>query len=377
MAAAAGHCARVTMPSVAFEYGALTSSRVNVCYKRVPSSEPTALQKKIRESNRSNHYREYVVHRSSFRVKVCGQLYGTSMDEHHPSSDKSDLMEQVGDHQSSIQEGDAYLTGLPEKEIERRRKIGAANKGKAPWTKGRKLSEEHKQLIKQRTTEALRDPKVRKKMGHRQLHRQASKDKISAAQRKIWERRIVSVKSRQMILRIWSNSIAEAAKEGGRLQDKLDWDSYDKIKSEMISVFLWNKEKERVTKKLKRAVTKIIAKKLRAAEKKELQTRRTKKVKSEKLVLQKPDNQLRRVVASTRSKLKERLTKWHGRKKELEIVISSRVRKGGGPRKPAAMRRRPVEGRAEVDLVKEPAVPSGRLKELHSPCKDGLPRADT
>uniref|UniRef100_A0ACD5T6Q6 Uncharacterized protein n=1 Tax=Avena sativa TaxID=4498 RepID=A0ACD5T6Q6_AVESA len=209
-------------------------------------------------------------------------------------------------------------------------------------------------------------------MGHRQLHRQASKDKISAAQRKIWERRIVSVKSRQMILRIWSNSIAEAAKEGGHVQDKLDWDSYEKIKSEMISVFLWNKEKERVTKKLKRAVTKI-TKKLRAAEKKEMQTRRTKKVKPEKLVLQKPDNQLRRVVASTRSKIKERLTKWHGRKKELEIVISSRVRKGGGPRKPAAMRRRPVEGRAEVDLVKEPAVPSGRLKELHSSCKDGLP----
>lgn len=51
------------------------------------------------------------------------------------------------------------------------------------------------------------------------------------------------------------------------MQDKLDWDSYDKIKSEMISVVLWNKEKERVTKKLKRAATKIIAKKLRAAEK--------------------------------------------------------------------------------------------------------------
>lgn len=163
------------------------------------------------------------------------------------------------------------------------------------------------------------------------------------------------------------------------MQDKLDWDSYDKIKSEMISAFLWNKEKERIIKKLKRAATKIVAKKLQAAEKMEMQTRRAKKVKPpEKLLLQKPDAQPRRVLASTRSKLKERLTKWHGRKKELEIAISSRVRKGGGPRKPAAVRRRAVERRAEVDLVKEPMVPSGQLlKELHSPCKDGLPCADT
>jgi hypothetical protein len=59
-------------------------------------------------------------------------------------------------------------------------------------------------------------------------------------------------------------------------------------------------------------------------------------------------------------------------------MISSRVQKGGGPRKPAAVRRRAVERRAEVDLVKEPVVSSGRLlKELHSPCKDGLPYADT
>jgi hypothetical protein len=42
--------------------------------------------------------------------------------------------------QPSSLEDDAYPAGLSEKEIERRRKIGAANKGKAPWTKGRRLS---------------------------------------------------------------------------------------------------------------------------------------------------------------------------------------------------------------------------------------------
>lgn len=206
-----------------------------------------------------------------------------------------------------------------------------------------------------------------------------SKEKISAALRKIWERRIVSVKSRQTVLQIWSNSIARAAKEGGHCQGKLDWDSYGKIKSQMISMFLWNKEKERIIKKLKRTVTKIVAKKLQAAERMELQTRRARKLKPEKLVLQKSDAQPRRVVASTRPKLKERLTKWHGRKKELEIVISLRTRKGGAVRKPPVIRRRRavVERRAEVDLVMEPGVPSGQLKELHLPCKDGLPSADT
>ncbi|XP_051210594.1 uncharacterized protein [Lolium perenne] len=395
MAAAAGHCARANMCPMTFECGAITASRV----KLACPSEPTPLHTKIRELGRLIRYpRDSVLSpRSSFKgVRACRRLSdgrggrwtarhcSPAFSSAHPSTMERDTVDQAVEghrpRQPSSLEDDAYRAGLSEKEIERRRKIGAANKGKAPWTKGRKLSIEHRQLIKQRTIEALSDPKVKKKMlGHRQLHRQASKDKISAGLRKVWERRIVSVKSRQMILRIWSNSIAEAAKEGGHMQDEMDWDSYDKIKSEMISVFLWNKEKGRIIKKLKRAVKKIVAKKLQAAEKMEMQTRRAKKAKPpEKLVLQKPDAQPRRVLASTRSKLKERLTKWHGRKKELEIMISSRVRKGGGPRKPAAVRRRPVERRAEVDLVKEPVVPSGRLlKELHSPCKDGLPCADT
>ncbi|XP_014753774.1 uncharacterized protein LOC100825588 isoform X2 [Brachypodium distachyon] len=383
---------------MSFECGSVTPSRVKLarCKCRV-SSERAVLQKEIRERNRSIRDREFVSFLSSFKVQASKRL-AYDMDEqwpHHcssdrvplssaqPSSYKSDMMKQVQGHQPHLPldlENNVNPTGLSEKEIERRRKIGAANKGKAPWTKGRKLSKEHKQLIKQRTIEALRDPKVKKKMiGRRQLHRQVSKEKISAALRKIWERRIVSVKSRQTVLQIWSNSIARAAKEGGHCQGKLDWDSYGKIKSQMISMFLWNKEKERIIKKLKRTVTKIVAKKLQAAERMELQTRRARKLKPEKLVLQKSDAQPRRVVASTRPKLKERLTKWHGRKKELEIVISLRTRKGGAVRKPPVIRRRRavVERRAEVDLVMEPGVPSGQLKELHLPCKDGLPSADT
>lgn len=166
-------------------------------------------------------------------------------------------------------------------------------------------------------------------LGHRQLHRQTSKDKISAALRTIWERRIVSVQSRQNVLQIWSNSIAEAAKNGDHSQNKLDWDSYERIKSEMTSMFLWNKERGRIIKKLKKVVAKIAAKRLQAARRRKEQATGTKKLKPQKMLLQNSDCQPKRVVVSAKPKLKERLAKWHGRKKELETVISSRARKRG------------------------------------------------
>lgn len=209
-------------------------------------------------------------------------------------------------------------------------------------------------------------------LGHRQLHRQASKDKISASLKKIWERRIVSVRSKQKVMQIWSNSIAEAAKRGDCSQDKLDWDSYERIKLDMISMYLWNKEREQTIKKLKKAVAKIAAKKLQAAGTRakiaakkfqaagtrKVQAAGTKKLKPEKLLLQKLDAQLTRVVVSARPKVKERLTKWHCRKKELETVISSRTRKRGLRKPPRSQMT--AERRAEVDLVVLEA-PSGPI----------------
>ncbi|XP_062180598.1 uncharacterized protein LOC133884997 isoform X2 [Phragmites australis] len=354
---------------MSFDCGASSTSRITFsCYKCCALLEPTLLQNFFRKSSQLIRYQKFIVPQSSLKELSCEQLankmdeqwshdssYSFSSSSAQPSIRKSDVKKQVQDqqpHKPQNLEGDAYFAGLSKKEIERRRKIGAANKGKVPWTKGRNWSEEHKKLIKQRTTEALSDPKVRKKMlGHRQLHRQASKDKISAALRKIWERRIVSVKSRQKVLQIWSNSIAKAAKEGDHSQDKLDWDSYDRIKSEMTSMFLQNKEREQIIKKLKKSVAKTAAKKLQAAGRRKVLTRGTKKSKPEKLLLQKLDSLPTQVIVSTRPKLKERLTKWHGRKKELETVISSRTRKGGLQKPPR--RQRTPERRAEADLVEK------------------------
>ncbi|RLN00405.1 uncharacterized protein C2845_PM06G04200 [Panicum miliaceum] len=364
MAAVTVHYASRAYVLMSFECGASSSSRKTLSrHKCCALVEPTLSQNELQKSSQLIQYREFILPKSSLNELACEELasgmddqwsinntsYLASVSRAHYSVNKRNVEQHVQDHQLHHPQGGTYFTGLSKKEIERRRKIGAANKGQVPWTKGKKWSEEHKKLISQRTTQALRDPKVRKKMGHRQQHRQASKDKISAALRKIWERRILSVRSRQKVMQIWSDSIAEAAKRGDYSQDKLDWDSYERIKSEMISMFLWSKEREQTIKKLKKAVVKIAAKKLQAAGRRKVQAAGTKKLNPEKMLLQKPDDQLTRVVVSARPKLKERLTKWHGRKKELETVISSRARKRGS--RNLSRRQMTAERRAEVDLV--------------------------
>ncbi|XP_075098253.1 uncharacterized protein LOC107787021 isoform X1 [Nicotiana tabacum] len=121
-----------------------------------------------------------------------------------------------------------------EKEAERRRKIGLANRGKVPWNKGRKHSPETREKIRQRTKEALSDPKVRLKMSEcpRALSNQ-TKIRIRTSLRKLWGERLKWKRSREKFFQSWAESIANAAKAGGSDQEELEWDSYDKIKREI------------------------------------------------------------------------------------------------------------------------------------------------
>ncbi|KAF5478576.1 hypothetical protein F2P56_005124 [Juglans regia] len=147
-----------------------------------------------------------------------------------------------------------------DKERQRRRKIGLANMGRVPWNKGKKHSAETCQRIKQRTIEALRDPKVRKKMSeHPRPHSDHIKAKISSSLRSIWQERLKLKWSRERFFCSWQESIAEAAKKGETDQLELEWDSYDKIKQEMVlQQHQWVVEKAKAKQVAKTRAEKII-----------------------------------------------------------------------------------------------------------------------
>ncbi|XP_028785567.1 uncharacterized protein LOC114741459 isoform X1 [Neltuma alba] len=127
----------------------------------------------------------------------------------------------------------------------RRTKIGLANKGKVPWNKGRKHTAETRERIKQRTLEALRDPKVRNKMSeHPRTHSDQSKAKISSSLKRVWQKRLKSKRLKEQFYLSWAESIANGAREGGIDQEELDWNSYDKIKQQLERhQLLWAKQK--------------------------------------------------------------------------------------------------------------------------------------
>ncbi|KAF9621541.1 hypothetical protein IFM89_022768 [Coptis chinensis] len=197
-----------------------------------------------------------------------------------------------------------------DKEIERRKKIGVANKGKAPWNKGRKHSAETRELIKQRTIEALKDPKVRKKMseGHRP-HSDVIKAKIGLGQRRVWRKRLKLKSIKEKFYHMWSESIAEAAKKGLFDQQELDWDSYEKLAAEIAHQQLQlAADEERV-----KEITKLLAAReraermaRRALQKKEKEERAKSEGEVKRRRQRKPKKQM---LISKGLKLKARITK--------------------------------------------------------------------
>lgn len=220
---------------------------------------------------------------------------------------------------------------ISDKEIDRRKKIGLANKGRTPWNKGRKHSEETRKRIKQRTIEALSDPKVRKKMSESpRSHSDRSRERISFGLKKIWEKRLKRRRLQENCYLMWTKSIAEAARIGDCDQEELEWHSYEKMKSDLLAEHLqWKAEKERA-----KEVAKIKAEmyvKVRAENAARLAQKRLEKQEREKarvmkaLARKKSENKKLKMALSKGLKLKARLTKFHNHKKESgSSVISPR-----------------------------------------------------
>ncbi|XP_048498776.1 uncharacterized protein LOC104891421 isoform X2 [Beta vulgaris subsp. vulgaris] len=163
----------------------------------------------------------------------------------HPSSHCNEARGEVGGVSCHDSEPVVACSMEELKEIQRRQRIGLANKGKVPWNKGRKHSAETCARIKERTLEALRDPKVRKKMSESpRMHSEQSKRKIGSSLKKLWAERLKRKRSKETFYSSWAESIAEAARMGGIDEEQFDWDSYDRMKVEIAFQRLqWDEEK--------------------------------------------------------------------------------------------------------------------------------------
>ncbi|KAG0465572.1 hypothetical protein HPP92_019736 [Vanilla planifolia] len=163
------------------------------------------------------------------------------------------------------------------RELERRRKIGVANRGRTPWNKGRTHSKETIELIKKRTIEALKDPKVRKKMSERShSHSEQSKSSISLALKRFWLERLKHKQSMEKVYLSWVGHIAVAAKKGGDDQIDLDWDSFQEIKADLNCKYLQEREEKAKTRQAKKP-SKCLQDKMEKAKARETKFPRTEK----------------------------------------------------------------------------------------------------
>ncbi|KAG9446092.1 hypothetical protein H6P81_012220 [Aristolochia fimbriata] len=167
-------------------------------------------------------------------LQNCGGSLWQPSNSNGSSVDENSSL-QLNSFSGSLSETSNSLELIPKEEYERRRKIGLANKGKTPWNKGRKHSAETRARIKLRTVEALRDPKVRKKMSEcPRAHTAQSKARIGLAQRRVWGERLKLKRFKERCYSIWAQSIAEEARRASSDQQELDWSSYERIKAEIF-----------------------------------------------------------------------------------------------------------------------------------------------
>ncbi|XP_021775895.1 uncharacterized protein LOC110739732 [Chenopodium quinoa] len=248
---------------------------------------------------------------------VCKSSDLHSEPDNYPSSHGNEVWGEVG----GIAGPNSERAETCSAETLRRQRIGLANKGKVPWNKGRKHSPETCARIKERTLEALRDPKIRKKMSEApRLHSEQSKRKIGSSLKKLWAERLKRKRAKEKFYTSWAESIAEAARRGGVGEELLNWDSYERLKVEIaLRRLQWVEEKAKVKdmkriraeKKVQKRVqniTRVAQKKLELKQKDELRAK--KKAMSRRKRREKKEE----LGASTELSTTDRLVKIFGKK---------------------------------------------------------------
>ncbi|RRT54187.1 hypothetical protein B296_00027129 [Ensete ventricosum] len=87
-----------------------------------------------------------------------------------------------------------------------------------------------------------------------------SKSKISASLTKIWEERLKQKRLQEKCCLFWARTIAEAAKIGSLDQEELEWDSYEKMKADMVSDQIKLKEEKARAKEIAKLRAENVAK---------------------------------------------------------------------------------------------------------------------
>ncbi|XP_078448003.1 muscle M-line assembly protein [Wolffia australiana] len=123
---------------------------------------------------------------------------------------------------------------MDDREKTRRERISKANKGNVPWNKGRKHSPETLAKIRERTKQAMQNPKVKMKLvniGHAQS--EETRMKIGAGVREGWQRRREMLMVQESCFFEWQNVIAEASRKGYGGEEELQWDSYETLDEQL------------------------------------------------------------------------------------------------------------------------------------------------
>ncbi|CAA0816338.1 Unknown protein [Striga hermonthica] len=205
----------------------------------------------------------------------------------------------------------------------RRRKRRHGNKGRAPWNKGRKHSEDTREKIRRRTKEAMEDPKIRKKMSEsaRTVMSDQTKAKIKAAHAMRRRELLKWKRSSERFMVLWAQRIAKAAKLGMSDEKELHWDSYNKLKEE-ISLQIYHTAQEADVKAIarvraQRAAQEKSEKMARLAQERREHDENVKarvgSIKKRNLM---SEEEIERLPEFPEERLKERITKIH---KKLQI----------------------------------------------------------